>query len=100
MDVRAAWSRRRPAPPRRARDSSYGGRFRVGEGGERSQPPERLANTDLTKPNTEMVGSGPYKFLKSEFVAGSSAAYERFKDYVPRNEKPDWASGGKLASDA
>ena len=59
--------------------------------------PERLAKTDLSKPNTEMVGSGPYRFLKSEFVPGSSGAYEKFKDYVPRNEKPDWASGGKVA---
>ena len=59
--------------------------------------PERLAKTDLTRPNTEMIGSGPYRFLKSEFVAGSSGAYEKFKDYVPRNEKPDWASGGKVA---
>ena len=59
--------------------------------------PERLANTDLNKPNTEMIGSGPYRFLKDEFVAGGSAAYERFKGYVPRNEKPSWASGGKVA---
>jgi len=59
--------------------------------------PERLAKSDLAKPVTEMVGSGPYKFLKNEFVPGSSGAYEKFKDYVPRNEKPDWASGGKVA---
>ena len=59
--------------------------------------PERLANTDLAKPNTEMVGSGPYRFLKNEFVAGSSGAYEKFAGYVPRQEKPDWASGGKVA---
>lgn len=59
--------------------------------------PERLANTPLSKPNTEMIGSGPYRFLKSEFVPGSSGAYEKFADYVPRNEKPDWASGGKVA---
>ncbi len=59
--------------------------------------PERLARTELTKPNTEMIGSGPYRFLKNEFISGSSGAYERFKDYVPRNEKPDWASGGKVA---
>ncbi len=59
--------------------------------------PERLANTDLNKPNTEMVGSGPYRFLAKEFVSGGSGAYEKFKDYVPRNEKPSWASGGKVA---
>ena len=59
--------------------------------------PERLANTDLAKPVTEMVGSGPYRFLKNEFVPGSSGAYEKFAGYVPRTEKPDWASGGKVA---
>jgi len=59
--------------------------------------PERLAKSDLAKPVTEMVGSGPYRFLAKEFVSGSAAAYERFTDYVPRNEKPDWASGGKVA---
>ncbi len=59
--------------------------------------PERLANTDLAKPNTEMIGSGPYRFIKSEFVPGSSGAYEKFSGYVPRQEKPSWASGGKVA---
>ena len=59
--------------------------------------PERLANTDLAKPNTEMIGSGPYRFLKNEFVPGSSGAYEKFANYLPRNEKAEWASGGKIA---
>ncbi len=59
--------------------------------------PERLANTELTKPNVEMVGSGPYRFLKNEFIPGGGVAYEKFKGYVPRNEKPSWASGGKHA---
>jgi len=59
--------------------------------------PERLANTELSKPNTEMIGSGPYRFMKSEFVPGSSGAYEKFTGYLPRQEPPDWASGGKVA---
>lgn len=59
--------------------------------------PERLANTELTKPNTEMIGSGPYRFMAKEFVAGNSGAYEKFAGYVPRAEKPSWASGGKVA---
>ena len=60
--------------------------------------PERLANTELTKPNTEMIGSGPYRFMKNEFVAGGSGAYEKFDKYVPRSEKASWASGGKVAN--
>jgi peptide/nickel transport system substrate-binding protein len=35
--------------------------------------------------------------LAKEFVSGGSGAYEKFKDYIPRNEKPSWASGGKVA---
>ncbi len=59
--------------------------------------PERLANADLSKPITEMIGSGPYKFLPKEFIPGGAGAYEKFHAYVPRNEKPSWASGGKHA---
>jgi peptide/nickel transport system substrate-binding protein len=46
--------------------------------------PERLASTDAFTPVTEMVGSGPYRFLAAERVAGSLATYERFDAYVPR----------------
>jgi peptide/nickel transport system substrate-binding protein len=45
--------------------------------------PERLAKTDPFKAITEVVGSGPFRFLKDEFVAGSSAAWEKFDGYVP-----------------
>ena len=48
--------------------------------------PERLANTDPFRQVTEMVGSGPYRFLPAEFNAGERATYERFAAYVPRNE--------------
>jgi peptide/nickel transport system substrate-binding protein len=46
--------------------------------------PERLANTDPFQQVTEIVGSGPYRFVASEFVAGERSAYERFGGYVPR----------------
>ena len=59
--------------------------------------PERLASTDPFKPITEMTGSGPYKFIASEFSSGSRVAYERNAAYVPRDEKPDWTAGGKRA---
>jgi peptide/nickel transport system substrate-binding protein len=45
--------------------------------------PERLAMTDPYKQVTEMVGSGPFRFLPEEHVVGSRAAYERFGGYVP-----------------
>ena len=60
--------------------------------------PERLANSDPSRPISEMVGSGPYRFLASEFVMGERSAYERFAGYVPRPEgKPSYTSGPKVA---
>jgi peptide/nickel transport system substrate-binding protein len=58
--------------------------------------PERLAKTDPYKSIPEIIGSGPFRFLKDEFVAGSSVAYAKNSDYVPRQEAPDWTSGGKV----
>ncbi len=59
--------------------------------------PERVAKTDPYKSLTEVVGSGPFRFIKEEFVAGASAGYEKFAGYVPRQEPPEWTSGGKVA---
>jgi peptide/nickel transport system substrate-binding protein len=60
--------------------------------------PERLAKTDPYKAITEIVGSGPFRFVKEDFVAGSSAAWMKFDGYVPRQEAPDWTTGGKVAN--
>jgi peptide/nickel transport system substrate-binding protein len=60
--------------------------------------PERLANTDPYKPITEMVGSGPYRFLPSEFMAGARSVYERFSLYEPRaGQRPSSLAGPKIA---
>ena len=59
--------------------------------------PERFATTYLFKAITEAIGSGPFRFLKDEFVAGSSAAWKKNDDYVPRQEPAEWTSGGKIA---
>src|SRR3984957_19990476 len=59
--------------------------------------PERLARTDPYQTITEIVGSGPFRFVKDEFVAGSSAAWEKFDGYAPRPEPAEWTSGGKAA---
>lgn len=59
--------------------------------------PERLARTDPYEQVTEMVGSGPFRFKKDEWVQGSSRVYERFKDYKPREDgSPDGTSGPKI----
>ncbi|HEY2615849.1 MAG TPA: ABC transporter substrate-binding protein [Acetobacteraceae bacterium] len=60
--------------------------------------PERLAKTDPFKSVTEIVGSGPFRFMKDEFVAGSSAAWEKYEGYVARQEPPEWTSGAKIAN--
>ena len=56
--------------------------------------PERLALTDAMKQVTEMVGSGPYRFVAAERVAGSRVVYERFADYVPRTDGPAEMTAG------
>ena len=57
--------------------------------------PERIAKTDPFTQITEYVGSGPMKFLKSDWVPGAKAVFEKFADYKPRSEKADWLAGGK-----
>jgi peptide/nickel transport system substrate-binding protein len=59
--------------------------------------PERIASTSPTTPVTEMVGSGPYRWVADEFVAGSRMVYARFDGYAPRAEPASWSAGGKRA---
>ena len=61
--------------------------------------PERLAMTDPYKQVTEMVGSGPYRFMTKERVPGSFVAYERYDGYKPREGgEPDWTAGPKIVN--
>jgi len=57
--------------------------------------PERLAATPADRAIPEMVGSGPWRFLGSEFVAGARAAYARNERYLPRDEPAEVSAGGK-----
>jgi peptide/nickel transport system substrate-binding protein len=57
--------------------------------------PERFATLDPNTPVPEAIGSGPFRFLRDQWVPGSLAVYERFADYVPRNEPASSAAGGK-----
>ncbi len=60
--------------------------------------PERFARQDATTPLTEIVGSGPYRFVASERVSGSLAVYQRFAQYVPTPAgRPSMIAGPKLA---
>ncbi|WP_106409189.1 ABC transporter substrate-binding protein [Pseudoroseomonas deserti] len=60
--------------------------------------PQRLAETDPFKQVTEMVGSGPYRYLASERVPGARNSYARFERYQPRADGPlGWTAGPKVA---
>lgn len=58
--------------------------------------PERVAKTDPFKQIEEYVGSGPMKFVRGDWKPGALAAFEKNKDYVPRNEPGEWWAGGKV----
>ncbi|MFL6580297.1 MAG: ABC transporter substrate-binding protein [Burkholderiales bacterium] len=58
--------------------------------------PERIAKTDPLQNISEAIGSGPFKFVKDEWIPGSKVVYVKNTDYVPRKEAPSWAAGGKI----
>jgi peptide/nickel transport system substrate-binding protein len=57
--------------------------------------PERLAAEPHTKPVSEIIGSGPFRFLAAERVPGSLLAYAKFDAYVPAPGAPGMTDGGK-----
>jgi peptide/nickel transport system substrate-binding protein len=59
--------------------------------------PERLARTDAFTQVTEMTGSGPFRFVAAERLAGVRNVYERFAGYVPRPDgTPSGTAGPKI----
>lgn len=60
--------------------------------------PARFAATDATAAVPELIGSGPFRFVPSEFSANSLAVLARFEEYQPRNEPPSGTAGGRIAS--
>jgi peptide/nickel transport system substrate-binding protein len=58
--------------------------------------PERVAKTDAFQNITDATGSGPFKFVKEEWIPGNKVVYVKNTDYVPRKEPPSWAAGGKV----
>ena len=57
---------------------------------------ESDAMRDVATAVTEVVGSGPFRFVRAEWVPGSKVVYERNPDYVPRAEPASYYSGGKV----
>ena len=59
--------------------------------------PKRVAETDPFEQIKDYTGSGPFRFVSEEWTPGSKVVYEKFEDYVPRDEPPSAAAGGKVA---
>jgi peptide/nickel transport system substrate-binding protein len=60
--------------------------------------PKRVAETDAFEQIKDYTGSGPFKFEAEQWVPGSKAVYTKFADYVPRDEPPSAAAGGKVVN--
>lgn len=58
--------------------------------------PKRLAETPAGKQVTEMIGSGPFRFVAEQYRPGDQAVYVKNKDYKPRSEPMSWTAGGKV----
>ena len=48
--------------------------------------PERMALTEPNKQLTEVMGSGPFRFVASERIPGQRVVFERNPAYVPRKD--------------
>jgi len=59
--------------------------------------PARIAATDAYKQISEIVGSGPFRFVADEYVAGSRAVFARHASYRPRDDTPSSVAGAKRA---
>jgi peptide/nickel transport system substrate-binding protein len=60
--------------------------------------PEHLAKTPPNQGMPEIIGSGPYRYVPSERVAGSLNVYSKFAGYVPRpSGSPSLLAGPKVA---
>jgi peptide/nickel transport system substrate-binding protein len=57
--------------------------------------PARIAATPDTEQIKEVVGSGPFRFVKEEWQPGNQVVYVRNPDYVPRSDAPSGSTGAK-----
>ena len=60
--------------------------------------PERLANIPAATKMTEMVGSGPFRYLGNERVPGARNHYAKFEAYVPRQGVASFTAGPRIVN--
>ena len=61
--------------------------------------PERIAMQPVTTPVSEIVGSGPFRYVAAERVPGARIVYERNAAYVPRPDGvASQAAGPKIVN--
>ena len=60
--------------------------------------PKRLADAPVTQPLTEVDGSGPFKFVASQYKPGVQAVFVKNDAYVPRSEPASGMAGGKVVN--
>jgi peptide/nickel transport system substrate-binding protein len=48
------------------------------------------------KPVQAKIGSGPFRFVESEYKPGARIVYEKNPDYMPRSEPASGFAGGKV----
>jgi len=53
---------------------------------------KRPPDTPLIAP----IGSGPFRYVAGERESGHRVVFEKFRDYLPRNEPPDGLAGGRV----
>lgn len=58
--------------------------------------PARLVQIPEDQRITEVVGSGPFRFIAGEYRSGDRVVYEKFERYVPRQEPASGLAGGKV----
>jgi len=60
--------------------------------------PERLAQVPATTRLTEIIGSGPFRYLMDQRVPGARNVYAKFDGYVPRPQgTPSFCAGPRIA---
>ena len=57
---------------------------------------EEEAKTEITEQVKNVVGSGPFLFVKEEWRPANKVVYKRNPTYLPRNEPADGFAGGRV----